>query len=81
MIMVMMAKVLIEKMSSTVLEGEVSENIIEESNGCPRHEITGKQFHTISPELQVLFKSGHLFCAIDIWQTFPIKTKKVLFTI
>ena len=50
MVMMMMAKVLIEKMSSTVLEGEVSENIIEESNGCPRHEITGKQFHTISPE-------------------------------
>ena len=32
--------------SSKVLEGEVSENIIEESNGCPRHEITD----TISPE-------------------------------
>ena len=50
MIMVMMVKVLIEKMSSMVLEGDVSENIIEESNGCPRQEITDKQFHTISPE-------------------------------
>ena len=53
MIMVMMVKVLIEKMSSKVLEGEVSENIIEESNGCPRHEITGKQFHTNSPEKNI----------------------------
>ena len=50
MIMVMMAKVFIEKMSSKVLEGEVSENIIEESNGCPRQEITDKQFHTNSTE-------------------------------